>query len=396
MKFFNDKKSELSKLSWRSAFAFHRGDAIDAPLFFILLSLLCFGLVICFSSYFHFSTRYQPDNQFHFITQQLQAALVGIVFAVVIIFIRIEFFFKITPLLWVITVLLNIWPVTGVFGAIRGGSRWIVLNGFSFQPSELAKLTLALYLARVLFRKEELLEKSALSAIKPAIMTFIMVLPIYAQNDFSTAAFIFAISIVIFFLSGVNMRYIIGEVTALALLAIPTIWLTGYRFNRIIAWRNPGSDPQGLGWQPLNARAAIEAGGLFGVGLGEGTFKLGRMSMVSSDYIFTVVGEELGLIGIAAVIALFTALVLRSWQLSLLHNRSYERILMLSLAVIISASAFLNMLVVSGWAPVTGINLPFFSAGGSNMVVTLMMSGFLLNLSRSTKITHNEQRGDKS
>jgi cell division protein FtsW len=138
----------------------------------------------------------------------------------------------------------------------------------------------------------------------------------------------------------------------------------------------------GLGWQPRMALESLKAGQLWGVGLGEGRYKLGRMSLVSNDYIFTVVGEELGLMGMLIIIALFGALVVRAWQLSHKLKRGYESILILSLALLITGQAFLNMSVVSGLLPVTGVPLPFFSAGGSSLLVTMVMSGIMINLSR--------------
>jgi cell division protein FtsW len=376
------KKSYLDA-SWTESFKLNRSrQSVDPPLFFILLTLLCFGLVICFSSYYQFSTGRGTTHPYYFIGRQLQWALLGLLFAAGAAMVRIEFIYKITPALWVLTVFLNILPALGLFGSIRGGSRWLDIGSLSFQPSELAKLTLALYLSRVLYRKEEELDNSWMAALKPALMTLFMCTPIYFQTDLSTTIFIFGMSVVIFFLSGVAMRYIIAEIGLILSLGIPTILLIGYRANRIMTWLNPDADPQGLGWQPLMARSSIEAGGLFGVGLGEGSHKLGRMSLVSSDYVFTVVGEELGLIGMAFVILLFVALIVRGWQISMRHQRSYERIMTLSLVLLIAGQAFLNMAVVSGLLPVTGVPLPFFSAGGSSIFVTLIMSGLLINLSK--------------
>lgn len=362
-----------------------RRGMFDSELFLVIYALLGAGLIICFSSYYQFSSqKFNADlGLYYFIGRQALWGLLGFGAMLLLAFVKVELFYAITPALWLFTVILNIIPAFGVFSSIRGGMRWIDLGPVSFQPSELAKLTLALYLARVLYRKEQHLDKDWNSAAKPAVMTAAMCAPIYFQNDLSTTVFIFGMSIVLFFLGGVAIRYIVAETLITLAVLISTILFTSFRMERILTWFNPASSAiHGVGRQPAMARQAIESAGLFGKGLGAGEYKLGRISLVQSDYVFATVVEELGLLGAACFIGLFIALALKGRQISLRSPRRYEGILAISLVLLICGQAFLNIGVVSGILPVTGVPLPFFSAGGTSLFVTLCMCGILLNLSR--------------
>lgn len=360
---------------------------IDTKLFLIIASLFSFGLVMLFSSYYQFSIQNYANNNnlYYFVGRQFIWAVLSLIACVFFAKIKLDFLYSVTPAMWVITIILNLLPVFNLFGSIRGGSRWITVAGLSFQPSELAKLTVALYLSRVLYNTRHQFHDDWNTALKPAIMTILVCIPIYLQTDLSTTIFIFGMQIGIFYISKVPLRYLFAEIAVLFVLGIGAIKLIGFRLRRIMSWLNPDLDPLGIGWQAKMAKDAISEGGIFGTGLGEGTYKLGRISMASNDYIFAVIGEELGFIGMLFVIVLFALLFYRSLQLSSTFDRGYEKILIISLAMFISSQAFLNMAVVSGLFPVTGVPLPYFSAGGSSLLITMIMSGIMLNISKKAK-----------
>lgn len=359
----------------------------DSSLFFIILSLLGAGLIFCFSAYYQFSSQNfsQDVPLYYFVSRQILWSIVGLVLMFLAASVRLEFFYKITPLLWIITVILNILPLTGIFGSIRGGSRWIHLGSMSFQPSELAKLTLALYLARVLYRWKTQMRSSWLFFLRPLIMTVALCLPIYLQNNLSTAVFIFGMSLVIFFLAGVSPIYVALQAFTAIGVSVASIMST-WRIARLKEFLNNNNDILGTGMQPAMARKAIESGGLIGKGLGNGTFKMGRISMVQSDYIFAAVVEEIGVLGALGILMGFLLLIGRAWQLVQKDKDIYESILMLSLALLIVGQALLHIAVVVGLLPVTGLPMPFFSAGGSSLAITLLMCGIMLNISRSHKV----------
>lgn len=355
----------------------------DPTLFFIILSLLGAGLVFCFSAYYQFSSQNfsQDVSLYYFIGRQLLWAMVGLAIMFLAAGMHLEFFYNITPWLWMLTVGLNILPLTGIFGSIRGGSRWIHIGSVTFQPSELAKLTLALYLARVLYRWKNRQHSSWLFFLRPLIMTLGLCLPIYLQNNLSTAVFIFGISLIVFFLAGVNPIYVFLQAITAVSASIFSIMST-WRIARLKEFLNNNSDVLGAGMQPNMARRAIESGGMIGKGLGNGIFKLGRISMVQSDYIFASVVEEVGVMGALVVLFGFILLIGRAWQIVQNGKDTYESILMMSLALLIVGQAFLHAAVVVGLLPVTGLPMPFFSAGGSSLAITLLMCGIMLNISR--------------
>ncbi|MGL4524578.1 MAG: FtsW/RodA/SpoVE family cell cycle protein [Spirochaetia bacterium] len=358
----------------------------DSTLLFTILSLLGTGLIFCFSTYYHFSSQNfsQHVPLYYFISRQLLWAGVGLGFMLLACIVRLEFFYKITPFLWILTVILNLLPVTGIFGTIRGGSRWIYIGSFTFQPSELAKLTLALYLARVLYRWKNMSESNWQFFVKPLFMTVLLCIPIYLQNNLSTSVFIFGMSLVIFFMAGVSPLYVFFQAIAVAGMSVMSV-LSTWRIARLTEFLNNNSDVLGTGMQPTMARRAIESAGLLGKGLGNGTFKMGRISLVQSDYIFAAVIEEIGVLGGLAVILGFLLLLGRAWQVVQKDCDDYESTLMLSLALLILGQAFLHIGVVVGIMPVTGVPMPFFSAGGSSLAITLLMCGIMLNISRRKK-----------
>jgi cell division protein FtsW len=265
---------------------------------------------------------------------------------------------------------------------ILGARRWIFIGGMSFQPSELAKVVLVIYLAGILSKKEDRLDDAVNSIVPPLIIVSVFVGIILLQNDFSTALFVFFICLAIFYIARVRLIYFALLGTLIAPLGAILLFTREHRVERLISFLEPDRDPAGSGFQIIQARQALMNGGLWGRGLGMGTKKLGSLPEAHSDFIFAVVGEELGLIGMMAVLLLFVMLAIRGYTIAARAGDSFGYYLAFGATTMIVAQAVLNIAVVAGLVPATGIPLPFFSGGGSSIVASMTLIGLLVNVSR--------------
>jgi cell division protein FtsW len=266
-----------------------------------------------------------------------------------------------------------------------GARRWIFLFGLSFQPSELAKLCLVIYLAAILSKKEDRLGDAVNSILPPLIVVTTFVAIILLQNDFSTALFVFAVCLAIFFVANVKLVYFLLLGSVVVPMGIILLFTREHRIQRLMAFLDPMKDPSGSGFQILQAREALAGGGLWGRGLGMGVKKLGSLPEAHSDFIFAVVGEELGLVGMLGVLLLFVLFALRGYAVARAAEDGGDRFgfyLAFGLTSMVVFQAVLNIAVVVGLVPATGIPLPFFSGGGSSILVTMTMGGLLVGVSR--------------
>jgi len=205
------------------------------------------------------------------------------------------------------------------------------------------------------------------------------------QNDFSTAIFLIFISAAIFFIAGVKYRYFLSAIIAAIPFLAMTLLSREHRVRRIFAYLNPESDPEGVGYQILKAKEALSIGGFWGSGIGSGVKKMGTLPEAHSDFIFAAIGEEVGFIGIFLIITLFVLFAIRGYIITIRCADRFSFYAAFGITTSIFYQSIMNMAVVSGAVPTTGIPLPFFSHGGSSIFITLLMCGILLNLSRYLK-----------
>ncbi len=356
----------------------------DFILFSLIILLAGLGIATLFSaSYYYGAVKF--GNPRYFLNRQLLFMAAGFVLMYLVSRLQIEIIVKSIPVLLVVTLILMVMTLLpGVGKEVLGGKRWIVIGHSTFQPSELVKLTIILYLAHILSKKSNQKNDFVNGILPPFIIVTIFATLIYLQNDFSTAFFILFISLSIFFIAGIHLGYFAFIFTAVTPLTFMLLFTREHRVRRLIAFLNPSSDPSRAGFQAIAAKAALSGGGLWGKGLGLGTKKLGGLPEAHSDFVFAVLGEEAGFIGIIVILTLFLALAVRGYALGF---RYYEKnpfayYLSFGLTTSILYQALINIAVVSGVVPVTGIPLPFFSSGGSSIIVTSIMCGILLNLSR--------------
>jgi cell division protein FtsW len=265
---------------------------------------------------------------------------------------------------------------------VNEAHRWIRIGSLSFQPAELAKLVVILFLAYHLERKAERVNEF-LPSLFPALLLLVwLAFLVYIQPDLGSAATIVALGGSMLFISGVRLRYFAALAIPGAYLLYRAVVVAAYRRDRIEAFLNPWSDARGAGYQLIQSLIAVGTGGVTGVGLMEGRQKLFYLPYPFSDFIFAVVGEELGLLGAAAVVGAFVLLLWRGVRAAWKAPDRFGTLLATGLTLAVVLPAFVNVSVVLGLLPTKGIPLPFISAGGSSLFLTLVAVGVILNVSQ--------------
>jgi cell division protein FtsW len=356
-------------------------------LVFSVLLLTGFGLVTLYSASYAFADRFFQDGPLHFVSRQLKAGGAGIVMFLIASRVNLDAIRRLIKVLVIFALVLCVLTfVPGVGNIKNGASRWITLPlGWTFQPSELAKVALPLYLAHILDKKNSGLDNFTAGVLPPVLITALFFIIIYLQNNFSTAVFLAVNALVIFFLAGFRLRYFFSAIIMLLPLAGLLILSKEHRLRRLISFIKPEWEPQGAGYQVKNSVKAIVSGGLWGKGLGQGTKKIASIPEVHSDFIFSAFSEELGFLGVAAVFVLFGVFAFLGYRGALRAPGMFRRLMAFGLVTTIISQVMVNVAVVSGVLPATGIPLPFFSAGGSSLTVTLLMAGLVVNVCRDRK-----------
>jgi len=356
----------------------------DKTLFFTVLTLLAFGLVMISSAGVVYSQTRFGDGYYFFKHQLLYGILPG--FFVLYLFQKIDYHFwkKFAVLGFLVSIIcLMLVFVPGVGSKVYGASRWIYLGPFSFQPSEMAKLAIIIYLATWFESKGTQKIKDVFEGLLPflGIMGLIGFL-IIKQPDMGTLGVIMLTSFAMFFVSGARLKHLfsMGLLGTLALGLL--IKLEPYRFDRISAFLDPGADPRGIGYQISQALLAVGSGGFWGLGLGHSRQKFNYLPEPVGDSIFAVIGEELGLIGGIFLIILFVTLALRGLKVARNAPDVFGRLVATGITMWIILQAFINISANIALVPLTGIPLPFISYGGTSLVFLMAAVGILLNISK--------------
>jgi len=346
------------------------------------VALIGLGIAVLFSaSYPHAQALFQ--DPYHFLRRQLLWILIGTLAAIIAAQVPLELVRRSIPALVVVAfVLMVLTLVPGVSVPVQGARRWLFLFGISFEPSELVKLAVVLYLASILSKKQDRMDDAVNALLPPLVVVGVFVALTYLQNDFSTAFFILIVSLAMFLVAQVQLLHLV----LLSVLVVPLggvlLFTKTHRVRRLMAFLNPLADPRGSGYQIIASQAALSGGGFWGRGLGKGIKKLGGLPEAHSDFIFAVIGEEAGFLGALFVLLLFVVFAWRGYAVAFRATVSFHRYLAFGLTTLIFLQAILNIAVVAGLVPATGIPLPFFSSGGSSMLVSLTMCGLLVNLSK--------------
>ena len=360
-----------------------RGDFLLVLLVVLLLGV---GIALLFSASYPFSARTYQDP-LRLVKRQLVFLGLGAVAALVASMTPMELFRGAMPVILLATLAFALLPfIPGVGLQVLGSRRWISVFGLSLQPSEVVKVTLVLYLASYFSRSEQRAWGSLNVLVPPFIVVCIFVAIIYLQNDYSTAIFVLALGLATVFFARVKLLHVAVVSLSTLPLGFLLLFAREHRVERLLAYLDASADATGRGYQILAARSALVSGGLWGMGLGRGTAKLGALPMSYSDFIYAVIGEETGLLGALFILVLFGLLAWRGYRIALAREDPFGSCAAFGLTTAIVLQALLNMAVAAGLIPTTGITLPFFSAGGSSVFVTLIMCGLLVNLSRRADV----------
>lgn len=362
--------------------------AIDKTLLSVVLVLLAFGLIMISSAgVIYAETRY-GDSYFLFKRQLLYGVTPGLL--------ALWFFQKMdyriwrkfaVPFFFLSVIFLILVFVPGIGSRVYGASRWLQLGPFSFQPSEMAKLAVVIYLAAWLESRGKEKIKDFFEGLIPfAGIVGLIGLLIMKQPDTGTFGVIALTSFVVFFMSGAKFKHLfsIASIGAMGLWIL--VKLEPYRFNRILAFLDPGADPQGIGYQINQALLAIGSGGLFGLGLGHSRQKFNYLPEPVGDSIFAVIGEEAGFIGAFILITLFLMLALRGIKIAKNAPDTFGKLVATGITMWILMQAFINIGANIALIPLTGIPLPFISYGGTSLVFLLSSVGILLNISKQSNL----------
>ena len=353
----------------------------DRVLFTATLLLICASIVMVYSaSALVALERYQQSDLF--VTKQVMWAVMGL--AVLAVAMRVDYrTYRNDTFVWALIGLVSVTLVAVLFSSpVNGTRRWFGFGGLGIQPSELAKLACVLFTALVLERRMHRIDEPSYSLLPIGIVTGAMVTLILLQPDFGTAVSLLMIVAIMIFAAGLHYRYLVGALLVMAPAMYLVLVSAPYRRRRLLAFWDPWADPLGDGFQIIQSLIAVGTGGVFGRGLMEGVQKLFYLPAPHTDFIFAVIGEELGLVGATATLACFCLIAWRGMRITMRAPDSFGSFVALGLTTMIVVQAFVNMSVVLGLMPTKGIPLPLVSAGGSSLVISLLGMGVLLNISQ--------------
>jgi cell division protein FtsW len=358
--------------------------SVDRVLFIVTLLLVFVGLVMVFSASAVMAKEKYHSGYF-FLLRQMGWAIAG--FIAMMIGMRIDYKRLKHPAVVFSMLGLTTLMLISVFLLDRAHNthRWIHFAGFSFQPSELAKPVLILFLAFFLENRARSMDDWQNTLIPAVIPTVVFVSLIVFQPDLGTAIACAAITGCVLFVAGLRLRFLGYGFLAALLPLYFLIFHVAYRRDRILAFLNPYSDPQGRGFHIIQSLIAVSTGGLTGVGLMEGKEKLFYLPEPHTDFIFSVLGEELGLVGCLVVVLLFAVLLWRGIRTALHTQDMFGRFLAVGITSMVVVQAFINISVVLGLMPTKGIPLPLISYGGSSLFITLACVGVLLNVTKQAE-----------
>lgn len=359
---------------------------IDYGIFYAVILLLAIGVIMIYSASSYYA-MFKDGDSMVYLKKQLIWAIIGLIVMGIMANFDYHKIRKITPHIIITTVPLLI--AVFFFPAVNGAKRWIQVGPLSFQPSELAKYAVIMFLAMSLDAKGDGIKKFWTGIVPYLGVSGFFAAMILAEKNLSIAAIIMIVTFILLFVAGGRLQDLFGKVAPVLLVAVMFfIFGEDYRRARMLNFLNPWKDPTGDGYQLIQSFYALGAGGVTGLGLGQSRQKTLYMPEPHNDFIFSIIGEELGLIGCLFIIALFIFFVWRGIKVAMKARDSYGTLLAVGITSIIAVQAIINIAVVTGSMPVTGVPMPFISSGGTSLVINMMAMGILLNISRQVQGKH--------
>lgn len=389
MRDYKKKKGKSGK-SWFSFLSFSKSAPVevqkpfDVYLFFTTLLLVLIGIMMIFSSSAILAQEKFNDT-YYYLKREVIFAIIGFT----ALFFTKSFPYKrysqlIYPMMGFTLALIILTFIPGISHTAKGASRWLRIAGFTMQPSELAKLVVIIFTAYIIAKKGKRIREFKKGFLPVIGVVGLFMLLILAQKDLGSVLVMGSVVFIMLFVSGTRIVYLLGIIAASIPVVSFLIFSESYRMKRLLAFLNPWEHRQDIGFQIIQSYVAFKSGGLTGVGLGESKQKLFYLPEAHTDFIFSVVGEEFGMIGICIVVTLFLLFVLRGLKIAFKTEDSFGMHLALGLTCLIGVEAFINFGVVMGILPTKGLALPFISYGGTSLIVSLTAVGLILNVSTHT------------
>ena len=358
---------------------------MDVPFLVLVLLLVAIGLLMMFSASY-VRANYETGNSLHFFIRQAGFAAVGLAAMFGASRFSCHIWQKLAKVIYAVSVLLLVAVL--VVGVEAGGAkRWINLAGQQFQPSEVAKFSLICMMAAMAAQYKEKMADFRYGVVRMGGVMLLILALVALEKHLSAIMIIGIVSVVMMYVGGTKKRWLFLAMGLAVVFLVLYVSVMGYAGDRITAWLNPEADAQDKGYQVLQSQYAIGSGGLFGLGFGMGRQKHLYLPEEHNDYIFAIVCEELGLIGACLILLLFALLIIRGYWLALHARAKFGSLIIVGITTLFAFQVFANVAVVTNLFPVTGISLPFFSSGGSALIIQMAEMGLILSISRQNPVT---------
>jgi cell division protein FtsW len=370
-----------------------RRPTYDFLLLVAVLGLVGFGLVMVYSSS-AITAQDKMGDSFFFLKRQAIAAALGLFGMAVAMKVGYRRMARLAyPLLLVAVVMLVAVLIPGLGTTVGGAKRWLRVPGISIQPAEVAKVAWVVYLAYSLAKKREKVKSFSIGFVPHLGLAGVLVVLCMLEPDFGSSVALLFLMFVMLFAAGARLSYIVGMVLAAIPFAYVAVASSPYRMKRITAFLDPWANRQGSGYQVAESLMSIGSGGLSGLGLGDGRQKLFFLPEAHTDFIFAIIGEELGLLGVAFLIGLYVIVIWRGLRAALNASEAFGTYLGLGIVALIAFQAITNMAVAMGVVPTKGLTLPFISYGGSSLIMLMSAAGLLLSISATAETGARRKSG---
>lgn len=357
----------------------------DSVIFYTTILLVFIGIIMVFSASY-VQSSFKHHDAYYFLKRNVLYAVLGFISMMFISNIEYTFWKKNAKAIGIVAAILLVLVITPLGIKANGARRWLGVGGLTIQPAEIAKFATIIITAKIIeirYDKMKSLTKGVLPVLIVPIVFFGLIM---CQPNMSTAGTIILVVFVMIFVAGMNMKFVIAMLGS-GVAAFLVLALTSeYRLKRILSFLDPFQDPLGDGYQVIQGLYALGSGGLFGMGLGKSQQKWFYIPEPQNDFIFAIIGEELGLVGCAIVIMLFVILVYRCVRIALKCSNVFACMTVIGIGAQIGIQAALNIAVATSSMPVTGVALPFISYGGTSLVIFMSAVGIVLNISKHVKI----------
>lgn len=376
---------QMSKEAFKKQIDKGMNTEFDSVIFYTTMLLVFIGIIMVFSASF-VQSSFKHGDAYYFLKRNVAFAGLGFISMITMSKIDYRFWKKHAKTVGVVAVILLVLVITPLGTKINGARRWLGIGALSIQPAEIAKFATIIITAKLIEKKYDDIKYLLKGVFPLLIIPGIFFVLIMLQPNMSTAGTIILVTFVMIFVAGMNMKFVIAMFGSGVVLFLTLALTSEYRLKRVLSFLDPFQDPLGNGYQVIQGLYALGSGGLFGMGLGKSQQKWFYIPEPQNDFIFAIIGEELGLVGCAVVIMLFVVLVYRCIRIALKCSNIFACMVVIGIGAQIGIQAALNIAVATSSMPVTGVALPFISYGGTSLVIFMSAIGIVLNISKNVKI----------